>query len=81
MLTSENATGDFADYDIIVDGTDNFQTRYLVNDACVLSGQAECLWLDLPLRGAGERVCDEGRAVLSLPVSGAAAAGTGAELR
>ena len=29
----------FADYDVIVDGTDNFPTRYLVNDACVLLGK------------------------------------------
>jgi len=35
-LTSENALDLFKDYDIIVDGTDNFPTRYLVNDACVL---------------------------------------------
>jgi sulfur-carrier protein adenylyltransferase/sulfurtransferase len=35
-LTSANALGIFAPYDIIIDGTDNFQTRYLVNDACVL---------------------------------------------
>lgn len=38
-LTSENALKLFADYDIIVDGTDNFPTRYLVNDACVLTGK------------------------------------------
>ena len=38
-LTSENALELFADYDIIVDGTDNFPTRYLVNDACVLMGK------------------------------------------
>ncbi len=38
-LTSENALGLFRDYDIIVDGTDNFPTRYLVNDACVLTGK------------------------------------------
>ena len=36
-LTSENALELFKKYDIIADGTDNFQTRYLVNDACVLS--------------------------------------------
>jgi molybdopterin/thiamine biosynthesis adenylyltransferase/rhodanese-related sulfurtransferase len=36
MLTSANALEIFKDYDIIADGTDNFQTRYLVNDACVL---------------------------------------------
>lgn len=39
-LTSENAMEIFSDYDVIVDGTDNFPTRYLVNDACVLSGKA-----------------------------------------
>jgi molybdopterin/thiamine biosynthesis adenylyltransferase/rhodanese-related sulfurtransferase len=38
MLTSANALEIFKDYDVIADGTDNFQTRYLVNDACVLSG-------------------------------------------
>src|SRR5476649_1117590 len=36
MLSSANALEIFAQYDIIADGTDNFQTRYLVNDACVL---------------------------------------------
>ncbi|MBI5427078.1 MAG: molybdopterin-synthase adenylyltransferase MoeB [Nitrospinae bacterium] len=38
-LTSENALGILRDYDIIVDGTDNFPTRYLANDACVLLGK------------------------------------------
>jgi sulfur-carrier protein adenylyltransferase/sulfurtransferase len=38
-LTSENALEVFHDYDVIVDGTDNFPTRYLVNDACVLTGK------------------------------------------
>jgi adenylyltransferase/sulfurtransferase len=38
-LSSENALELFAPYDIIVDGTDNFPTRYLVNDACVLLGK------------------------------------------
>jgi sulfur-carrier protein adenylyltransferase/sulfurtransferase len=38
-LTSENALDLFGDYDIIVDGTDNFPTRYLVNDACILLGK------------------------------------------
>src|SRR5690348_109529 len=35
-LSSENALQILRDYDIVVDGTDNFPTRYLVNDACVL---------------------------------------------
>jgi molybdopterin/thiamine biosynthesis adenylyltransferase/rhodanese-related sulfurtransferase/molybdopterin converting factor small subunit len=38
-LTSKNALDIFRDYDIILDGTDNFATRYLVNDACVLLGK------------------------------------------
>ena len=56
-LTSQNALQLFRNYDIIVDGTDNFPTRYLVNDACVLTrkpniygsifrfeGQASVFW-------------------------------------
>ena len=38
-LDSSNVMRIFADYDLIVDGTDNFATRYLVNDACVLLGK------------------------------------------
>jgi molybdopterin/thiamine biosynthesis adenylyltransferase/rhodanese-related sulfurtransferase len=38
-LTSENALQIFSDFDIIVDGTDNFPTRFLVNDACVFTGK------------------------------------------
>ncbi|MBI4393979.1 MAG: molybdopterin-synthase adenylyltransferase MoeB [Euryarchaeota archaeon] len=38
-LTSENALSILRDYDVIADGTDNFPTRYLVNDACVLLGK------------------------------------------
>ncbi len=39
MLTSANALEIIKDYDIVADGTDNFPTRYLVNDACVLLGK------------------------------------------
>ena len=38
-LTTENAIELFSGYDVIADGTDNFATRYLVNDACVLSNK------------------------------------------
>ena len=38
-LASDNALDILRDYDIVVDGTDNFPTRYLVNDACVLLGK------------------------------------------
>ena len=36
-LTNKNAIDLFEEYDIVIDGTDNFNTRYLVNDACVLT--------------------------------------------
>ena len=39
MLTSANALDLLKDYDVVADGTDNFPTRYLVNDACVLLGK------------------------------------------
>ena len=39
QLTSENALEIIKDYDVVADGTDNFPTRYLVNDACVLLGK------------------------------------------
>ena len=38
-LSSDNALELFRDFDIIADGTDNFPTRYLVNDACVITGK------------------------------------------
>jgi adenylyltransferase/sulfurtransferase len=38
-LTSDNALSILAEYDVVVDGTDNFPTRYLTNDACVLLGR------------------------------------------
>ncbi len=41
-LSSGNALDVFREYDVIVDGTDNFPTRYLVNDACVLLGKPNC---------------------------------------
>jgi molybdopterin/thiamine biosynthesis adenylyltransferase/rhodanese-related sulfurtransferase len=58
-LTSDNVMEIFGPYDLIIDGTDNFATRYLVNDACVLlhkpyvwgsiyrfDGQASVFWAD-----------------------------------
>ena len=52
-LDSTNVHGDLRQYDLIVDGTDNFATRYMVNDAGVLPRQALRLGLDLPLRRPG----------------------------
>lgn len=38
-LTRDNARGIIADYDLVLDGTDSFATRYLLNDACILEGR------------------------------------------
>ena len=51
-LSPDNAVDLFGQYDLIVDGTDNFATRYLVNDAAVLAGKP-CVW------GAVYRFCGE----------------------
>lgn len=45
-LTPENAAGILGDYDVIVDGTDNFRTRYLVNDTCVRLGKPD-VWASI----------------------------------
>jgi adenylyltransferase/sulfurtransferase len=41
-LTSENVMEIIRDYDLVLDGADNFPTRYLVNDACVMAGKPLC---------------------------------------
>ena len=50
------------DYDVIVDGCDNFPTRYLVNDACVMLEQAERARQHLPVRGPGDGLRPAARA-------------------
>lgn len=67
-LTPDNAVALFGEYDLIIDGTDNFATRYLVNDAAVLArkpyvwgsifrfaGQVSVFWDDAPAGPEGER--------------------------
>ncbi|SKB61049.1 adenylyltransferase and sulfurtransferase [Soonwooa buanensis] len=39
-VTSDNVMDLIADYDLVIEGTDNFETKYLLNDACVLAGKA-----------------------------------------
>src|SRR6202162_1894328 len=50
-LTSDNALELFKDFDVIVDGTDNFPTRYLVNDACILLGKPNVYGSIFPFEG------------------------------
>ena len=83
-LDNDNVMQVFEGYDLIVDGTDNFATRYMVNDAAVLPRDPLRLGIDLPLRrpGLGLRAdARRGRAVLPVPLPRAPAAGHGPELR
>lgn len=59
-LTSENALDILKDYDIVVDGTDNFPTRYLVNDACVLLGKPNVYGSIFRFEGQVTVLCAEG---------------------
>ena len=75
-LTSENALELFKDFDVIVDGTDNFPTRYLVNDASVLTGKPNVYGSIFRFEGQVERFLGGKRRVLPLSLSRTAAAGT-----
>ena len=79
-LTSENALEILKDYDVVVDGTDNFPTRYLVNDACVLLGKPNAYGSIFRLRGPGDGVWPRRWPLLPLLVSGATASRVGSEL-
>lgn len=58
-LTSENALEILRDYDLVVDGTDNFATRYLVNDACVLLGKPNVYGSIFRFEGQSTVFCTE----------------------
>ncbi len=80
-LDNDNVLEIFAGYDLIVDGTDNFATRYMVNDAARAAAQAVRLGLDLPVRGPGLGVLGRPRPQLPRPLPRAAAARHGALVR
>ena len=58
----DNVMDIIKDYDLVIDGSDNFDTRYLVNDACYLGGQDQRPRLHLPVRGHGHRASPRTRA-------------------
>ena len=81
-FSSENASQIVSEYDIVVDGSDNFATRYLSNDVCVFEAEAKCVRLGIPVRGANDSVrASLGRTLLPLPFSRAASTGVSPELR
>ena len=80
-VDSSNASSMFAGYDVIVDGTDNFPTRYLVNDACVLLGKPNVYGSIFRFDGQATVFFPPRGALLPLPLSRAAASGPCAQLR
>ena len=69
-ISSENVERILADgWDVIVDGTDNFPTRYLVNDAARVARHPARARLDLPLRGPGHRLRHAKRAARATAAS------------
>ena len=80
-VDSSNALEIFADYDVIVDGTDNFPTRYLVNDACVLLGKPNVYGSIFRFDGQATVFSPTAGPMLPVPVPSAGArTGPGAEL-
>ena len=79
--TPDNALELVRAYDLVVDGTDNFATRYLVNDACVLAGRPNVYGSVFRFEGQASVFCRPGRPLLPLPLPGAAAARPGPLLR
>ena len=80
-FAAANAPALVSSHDVVIDGSDNFPTRYLVNDACVLAGTAECLRQHRPVRGSGIGLRGARRPLLPVPASGAPAPRSGPELR
>ena len=80
-LSSANALDLFRPYDVIVDGTDNFPTRYLVNDACVLLRKPNAYGSIFRFEGQASVFGLEKRPLLPVPLPGTAAAGPRPELR
>ena len=80
LFNSENAFDIAEGYDIIIDGTDNFPTRYLVNDVSVMLGIPNVYGSIFRFRWPGQRLRWAGWAVLSLLVPRTAAAGFSALL-
>ncbi len=80
-LDSSNAMEILAPYDLVIDGTDNFPTRYLVNDACVILKKPNVYGSIFRFEGQASIFAYPGWPVLPLPVSRAASPGSGSELR
>ena len=71
----DNVMDIIKDYDLVVDGSDNFDTRYLVNDACYLAGKTNVHGSIFQFEGMATRLRPEPGPVLPLPLPDAAAPG------
>ena len=81
QLSNDNVRQLVREHDIVVDGTDNFQTRYMVNDACIFEGKLNVYGSIFRFDGQSTVLLRARWPLLSLPLSRTAAARHGAELR
>ena len=79
-LSSKNALDIIGQYDVVVDGCDNFPTRYLINDSCVMLGKPNVHGSIFQFEGQVTIFYPGQGTVLSLPLSVAATSRNGAEL-
>ena len=80
MLVADNVDRIITGYDVIIDGTDTFETRYLLNDAAVAKGITVIHAVGVPLRGPADDLRPVRGSVLPLPLPDAAAARARARL-
>lgn len=57
FITPQNAEEIIAEYDFVIDAVDNFEAKFLINDACVLGGQAVLPCGYPEISGAGNDLC------------------------
>ena len=79
-FTSDNALSIAEPYALIIDGTDNFPTRYLVNDVCVLQGKPNCYGSVFRFEGQASVFRLRGRTLLPLSLSRTTTAGSRPQL-
>ena len=80
FITSENIMDIIKDYDFIIDGTDNFPAKFLINDACVMAQKAFLSCRNHSFQRSAYDVCTRRRTMLQMCIQGSAAEGRSADL-
>ena len=75
FITSENIMDIIKDYDFIIDGTDNFPAKFLINDACVMAGKPFSSCRNHSFQRTADDLCSGRGTVLQMCIQGSAAEG------